>query len=1120
MKTKIYIIALLGLIVQTILYGQTKINTATETITPFNSSFWNTYADKLKLSVPDRKEFISSHQKLNSATTNQSEQKPYVPQNPTNVNAGPCVNIDFESGNLNGWTPTCGFHPIFNPLGCCPNPGGQQTLMTGAGNDPAGGFPVVATGGNFSLRIGNNITGGQADRVEQTFMVNAANANFTYRYAVVFQDPGHTVAQQPSFQIVMLDSLANQIPCTFYNVSAGGNIPGFFNSPTFNGVVYKPWTNVIVDLTNYIGQNVTIRFTTFDCALGGHYGYAYIDGSCMAFVKGSADTICAGATKTFCAPSGFGSYTWNGPGLLNNSTTCVNVSAVGVYSCQTTLMTGCTGPEFTYTLSNYPNPTVSFNSLSPNACAPQYSFMNTSSISNGFITNYSWNFGTTPTVSAQNPVYTFPGPGNYSVSLTAVSNHSCVNTSTQSIAIYPYPVANFTAPATCQNANVNFTNSSTIATGNISSYTWNFGNGNNSNLTNPSYNYTTSGTFPVTLTAVSNQNCSSTFASNVVIHPVPVVTFTNNDACLGAPTFFTNGSTISSGNITNILWNFDNVGNPTSTLANPNYIYPAVGNYVASLQAISNFNCINNYTSTVVVHAVPTTSFVAQNQCFGTASTFTNLSSIAPGNTIASYIWNFGNQQSSSQTNPQINYSIPNNYIVQLTATSNFNCATTHTALVSIYNLPNVNFNTNNACLNQATQFNNTTIISGGNITKWRWDFQNDGIWDDTISVNPSIVYPNYGNYNTKLQAVSNYQCAASKINQVIVHANPVANFSTKSTCLGDVTKFTNLSTSADGPIISNQWDFNGDNVVDNLFHSPQFTYTASGSYLVKLEVQTVHGCINVQSKSAYVNPKPNPAFVAPNKEGCTGLCVSFTNSSTISNGSISTYQWQFGDGSLPDYSTNPTHCYKSGNYAVTLKVVSDSGCIGTLIMPDYVIVHPKPFADFKIEPEELDENDPSATISTNAGGAYATSYYINDGSSFGVENFNYTFKNLDKVTPVIFQVVTNKYGCKDTTSRIIKLKPSWIIYVPNTFTPNGDGLNDGFTAKGYNINKFTLQIYDRWGHLLFETNDIENKWDGRTRNSDEPIKQDIYVWKINVVDIFNKNHDLTGHVTLLKSEE
>ncbi|MBA3666050.1 MAG: hypothetical protein H0W61_17875, partial [Bacteroidetes bacterium] len=272
MKTKIYVITFLCIVIQVITYAQQASTPPTQQAA--NLSFWSAYADKLHLSPSEKKEFLSAHQKISGAslttgttvTSNQNKPNPY---NPPNTFAGPCINIDYENGNLNGWIPSSGFHPGFNPLGCCPNPGGQQLITSGAGTDPAGGFPMVAPGGNFSLRLGDNNIGGEADRIEQTFMVSASNANFTYRYAVVFQDPGHTVSQQPAFRVEMIDSTGAQVPCTFYNVASGGNIPGFFNSQSQPGVVYKPWTNVLVDLTNYIGQNITIRFSTYDCALGG-----------------------------------------------------------------------------------------------------------------------------------------------------------------------------------------------------------------------------------------------------------------------------------------------------------------------------------------------------------------------------------------------------------------------------------------------------------------------------------------------------------------------------------------------------------------------------------------------------------------------------------------------------------------------------------------------------------------------------------------------------------------------------------------------------------------------------------------------------------------------------------
>ena len=293
-----------------------------------------------------------------------------------------CTNIDFESGNLSGWNATTGYSPLYNSAGCCQSAGGAQIVTSGTGTDICGGFPIVASGGNFSVKLGNNGTGGIADRLEQTFAVTVSNANFTYRYAVVFEDPGHALADQPKFQIEMLDSSGVQIPCTYYNVAAGQNIPGFLNSPNCVNVVYKPWTNVSVDLTSYIGQNVTIRFTTYDCSLGGHYAYAYIDGSCTTLQQAINDTICVGQSTTLCAPSGYASYLWNGSSVNGQTNQCVVASNPGHYSVQTTQVTGCPGPVFDYFLHNHPTPNANFNiGSSANNCGLTINFNNTSSMS-------------------------------------------------------------------------------------------------------------------------------------------------------------------------------------------------------------------------------------------------------------------------------------------------------------------------------------------------------------------------------------------------------------------------------------------------------------------------------------------------------------------------------------------------------------------------------------------------------------------------------------------------------------------------------------------------------------------------------------------------------------------
>lgn len=1112
MKTNIYLTAFLAITIQGTVQSQTPANQPLE----YTPEYWKAYINKLNLKESEKIEFLQAKQNayLNKNTpVTQIASKPTVIGNQNQLQAAGCNNIDFETGNSQGWTLTSGYHPIFNALGCCQNAGGQQLIVsTNTAVDPFGGFPVTAPGGNFSMKLGNSLTGGEADRIEQTFFVTAANANFTYKYAVVFEDPGHTQAEQPSFVVEMFDTTNTPIPCTYYNVSAGQNIPGFLNAA--NGVVYKPWSSVIVDLTNYIGQNVTIRFTTYDCALGGHFGYAYIDGNCAAFVKGNSDSICAGSTKNICAPSGFGSYTWNGPTVSNQPGQCLTVSSVGVYTCSTTMMTNCQGPDFTYTISNFPNPVPSFVPQSFSPCALQYTFANTSTISAGSITSYTWNLGNNIIANSINTTASYAAPGAYQVSLTATSNHGCIGNSVSTFTIFPVPNPNFMVSTICQNSTINFTNTSSIPVGSIISYTWNFGNNQTSNQVNPNAIFNTSGNNIISLTAVSNHNCVATYTNQVTVNPIPNVNFSANAVCMGQANVFQNLSTISSGNITNFVWNFNNLN--TSTVQNPNYTFPNYGVYPVILTAISNNNCIASVSKTVSVYANPIVNFSAPSACANNMVSVNNNCSVANG-LISSYNWSFSGNAGSTLANPSYIYTNPGTYTVGLTITSNHNCTASGTQTISIYALPQVNFTSNNACLMQTTQFNNSTIISNGYIAKWRWDFENDGIWNDTSSVSPNYVYPVQGNYNVRLIAISNHNCPGQMVKPVVVYPNPKADFKANSTCSGDRTDFVNLSYSPNSAITSYQWQYYGDGNISNIYPNAAHNYTYSGIYLVKLEVQNEFGCTNVMSKPVYVNPKPVAMFDVNKFKGCESLCVTFTNQSSISGGNIVTTQWQFGDGSLPSYVQNPKHCYNNGKYDVTLKLVSDSGCMATYVNHAMIEVYPQPVASFITEPKELDELEPLLTVTSDAVGATQTTYYINDGYTTMKENFSHTFTNLDKQKPIIFQVVSNKYGCADTTSRIINLKQSYAIYIPNTFTPNYDGLNDGFRASGYNIIKFNLQIFDRWGKKIFETNDMNVSWDGHTKDSDEPIKDDVYVWKANVTDINNKAHDLVGHVTLLK---
>ena len=187
---------------------------------------------------------------------------------------------------------------------------GRHTIMNDIGTDPLACDQIthVAPGGTFSARLGNSDGGAEAERLQYTVAVTANNSLFMYKYAVVLEDPGHIAEEQPRFGIRILDNSGQVVDsvCGQYTVVAGDSISGF---ESCGNVRYKPWTTVGMDMTPYIGQNITIEFSTGDCSKGAHFGYAYIDAFCSSLTINSS--YCRGAqSTTLTAPPGF-SYLWN-----------------------------------------------------------------------------------------------------------------------------------------------------------------------------------------------------------------------------------------------------------------------------------------------------------------------------------------------------------------------------------------------------------------------------------------------------------------------------------------------------------------------------------------------------------------------------------------------------------------------------------------------------------------------------------------------------------------------------------------------------------------------------------------------------------------------------------------
>lgn len=620
---------------------------------PFNESFWNGYADKLQLNAQDRAEFMSSQRRRHLASqvvappvnNVPAANKPINPNN--NVFNGPCINADFEQGNLTGWVTSSGFHPGYDPLGCCPNPNGQQTIMTGAGNDPYGGFPVVYPGGSFSLRLGNNGVNGEADRIEQTFQVSPSNANFSYKYAVVFEDPNHPANEQPFFEVEMLNAAGNPIPCTAYYVAAGAGIPGFFNSPT-SGVIYKPWSTVLVDLTPFMGQNVTIRFSTYDCSLGGHFGYAYIDGVCQSFSSGGSATVCAGASTTFCAPTGVDSYTWNGPGLTNFIGQCATASAAGVFTVNTTLFTGCPGPVFTYTLVAQTPPVANAGS-SPTVCANNATTAISGSIT-GFPATAVWSSGGSGVFTSSTNLNTQYIPSNadkaagtVTITLTTAANGMCPAAIDRVVInITPSPSINAgTGGASCNTDP--FALNGAVTAGAVTGNWSTSGNGAFTPLTSAlNATYTpgpadiAAGSVTLTLTSTSNGNCFAGTDTVIISirQPATIITGPNQALCSTTPTISVPGFVLGTNSG---IWSSSGPGafSPSNTFLNSVYsIAPsdiAAGEVTFTLTSTNNGPCPAVSDSVKMVIIQPSTVTAGPNQFLCSSQGSISLSGLVSG---------------------------------------------------------------------------------------------------------------------------------------------------------------------------------------------------------------------------------------------------------------------------------------------------------------------------------------------------------------------------------------------------------------------------------------------------------------------------------------------------------
>ncbi|MBK8291280.1 MAG: PKD domain-containing protein [Flammeovirgaceae bacterium] len=566
---------------------------------------------------------------------------------------------------------------------------------------------------------------------------------------------------------------------------------------------------------------------------------------------GTDGNICAGHSILFNVVNSSNDiidYDWHfgdaSTSMLSNPSH--NYASAGVYpiTLQVTSSSGCTNSvQSQITTYNQPVSNFSLPSANPFCTNQEYTFQNTSSFDAASNPTWEWSLNGNVISTTKDLLTQFSTTAAQQIKLKS-SIPGCESESIQNVStVVQGPMVDFNAVNGCQEAPVNFTNTSS---GSITGYTWDFGDGNQSSALNPTNTFMSHGNFDVVLTATNAVGCENSKAKSITIYSKPQTNFSIDlppFSCTGSASQFNDLTPLlTDSNITNWIWNFGDAANGTSPQKNPTYVYDLAGDYQVSLKTSNNFGCSNTVQKTVTISPAPLVDFTHDASCLNQGTQFYD----ASDSNVKAWLWSMQNNTYTSK-NPIHNFNNAGDQSVTLAVTGNNNCVSQVSKTLSIPNPVNVDFTAQSTCATKPSIFQETTAAGLDPSTAWRWDFGGQ----QAVGSPVQHVFQNTGNYTVRLYSTRQSGCVYSTAKSINVVSPPVAQFSMspEAGAAPLPVGFTNTSVGASSFL----WKFNDVSNSTSTLFSPSFTYTAFGEYPVDLIVSNTSGCTDTAQKIVQV---------------------------------------------------------------------------------------------------------------------------------------------------------------------------------------------------------------------------------------------------------------------------
>ncbi|HCS21830.1 MAG TPA: hypothetical protein DIW47_14945 [Bacteroidetes bacterium] len=824
-------------------------------------------------------------------------------------------------------------------------------------------------------------------------------------------------------------------------------------------------------------------------------------------ISASRDSMCLGDTVTFRAEVNYvpTSMSWY---FGDGSTDTVSMvhkhiyAAPGEYVVSLVTrkegMVDCGSTDSTvYRVRVHAYPKAAF-SIDENCLRDTFRFkdLSISTSTKSYVSKWSWTFGDSVNSVLQNPIRYFNRYDSFPVELVVWNNNLCSDTVYGAHFVNPHPEPSIVKNDTCPNLPAFFIDQSSIDQGTISLFLWQFDSITTASGQLVSFSSSDPGTHFLDLFLQSDSGCTANYRDSFVVYEQPLASFSVANACYGNPIVVNDSSLLAE----TYFWDYSDTSFIGPAIP---YVFQDTGIYTLKLTVRSFNGCLDSTLEQVNIYPNPYARWKSFGNCLNDRYVF-----IPEFDTIAYPNWTYNwliDGANMTGAGHELAFSSAGSKVVSLKVSSPEQCETTFNGTVYVNAQPVANPFYQQNCEAQPGQLIDHSDYKGSSNFYHRWTWGTATYYDSIKSIVPNAGMPAVA----MLLVLTDSNCSDSAMVNLPAIPLPIAGFSSLGECPEAPVVHKDQSVSGlNDPLILRQWSLNGSST-GNL-DSFGWTPATGGDYVVELQVVSQAGCRDTLIQNIHILDKP--VVNVEKFPACVTLMAELEDQSTLTEHTITQWDWLWDGKSYSGKRIGETFP-DPGYYSFSLGLRTNKGCVFPNVSIDSIFIAPKPTAKFVSNRPFSLMDDPVFTFTNQSTGASINLWDFGDGSFSSDNSPLHTYADTG-----IWWVklnVENKYGCLDSFTNSVRIRPMLECYIPNVISPNGDGINDMFEPVCEGLEVYELYIHNRWGQQIYHSTNSE-PWQPFS-DTFRSIPEGLYVYTMVLRDYLGNPKYYKGTVVLLR---